>query len=39
MKRRDFFEKSVIAGGMAAPAAAFSSMNPEPFYGSLPEDE
>jgi len=39
MKRRDFFEKSVIAGGMAAPAAAFSSMNPEPFYGSLPADE
>jgi LmbE family N-acetylglucosaminyl deacetylase len=27
MKRRDFFEKSMIAGGLAAPAAAFSSIS------------
>jgi LmbE family N-acetylglucosaminyl deacetylase len=27
MKRRDFFEKSMIAGGLVAPAAAFSSLN------------
>jgi LmbE family N-acetylglucosaminyl deacetylase len=40
MKRRDFFEKSIIAGGMVTPAAAFSSLNQpdinsgkEPFNG------
>lgn len=27
MKRRDFFEKSMIAGGLVAPTAAFSSLN------------
>ncbi|NMC36834.1 MAG: hypothetical protein GYA41_00740 [Bacteroidales bacterium] len=39
MKRRDFFEKSVLAGGMAAPAVALSSMKPDPLFGSVPADE
>lgn len=39
MKRRDFFEKSAIAGGMAVPAAALTSMKPEAFYGPVPADE
>jgi len=39
MKRRDFFEKSIIAGGLAMPAAAFSSKGTESPAGSLPEGE
>ncbi len=38
MKRRDFFEKSVIAGGLIGPAAAMSSFDPAGGSGNLPDN-
>ena len=38
MKRRDFFEKSVIAGGLIGPAAAMSSFDSAGEGGNLPNN-
>ncbi len=39
MKRRDFFEKSIIAGGLAMPGSAFPSMDQGTSSASLSDNE